>query len=113
MYCRTQLGELQQALPQFQALGAEVWAVSSTDPADRLAAYAKARGLTFPLLSDRELTLTRGYGLLDPTNGVMAQPAAIVIDRGGTVRFVRIDVDFRQRPPAQELLDAVRKLKDK
>ena len=110
MYCRTQLGELQQFLPRFQALGAEVWAVSSTDTTDRLAAYASAKGLTFPLLSDRELTLTKRYGLLERSNGMMAEPAAIVIDRGGTVRFVRIDVDFRQRPPAQDLLDVVRNL---
>jgi peroxiredoxin len=112
VYCRTQLGELQQFLPRFGALGAEVWAVSSTDIADRLAAYAKLKGLSFPLLSDAGLGLTRSYGLLDPTNGVMAEPAAIVVDRGGTVRFVRVDVDFRKRPAAQELLDVVRNLND-
>jgi len=112
VYCRTQLGELQQSLPQFGALGAEVWAVSSTDAADRLAAYGRVKGLTFPLLADRELTLTKRYGLLDPSNGVMAEPAAIVIDRGGIVRFVRVDVDFRKRPRAQDLLDVLRNLKE-
>ncbi len=112
MYCRTQLGELQGNLSKFGALGTEVWAVSSTDTADRLAAYAKAKGLTFPLLADRDLDLTKRYGVLDPTNAMMAVPAAIVIDRGGKVRFVRLDVDFRQRPPAQDLLDVVRQLKD-
>ena len=110
MYCRTQLGELQGYLPQFRALGAEVWAVSSTDTTERLATYAKVKGLTIPFLSDKALTLTRQYGLLDQSNGMMANPATIVIDRGGTVRFVRVDVDFRQRPPAQDLLDVVRNL---
>ncbi len=107
-----QLGELQESLPQFQALGADVWAVSSTDATDRLAGYAKVRGLSFPLLSDRTLTVTNRYGLLNRSNGTMADPATIVIDRTGIVRFVRVDVDFRQRPSAQEILDAVRKLKN-
>ena len=111
MYCRTQLGELQGNLQQFGALGAEVWGVSSTDATDRLASYAKAKALTFPLLSDTALTLTRRYGLINRSNGMMADPATIVIDRSGTVRFVRVDPDFKYRPPAQDILNVVRDLK--
>lgn len=111
MYCRTQLGELQGSLPQFRALGAEVWAVSSTDAADTLAAYARFKGVTFPLLADKALSLTTRYGLLNRSNGTMADPATIVIDGDGIVRFVRVDVDFRQRPPAQDILNVVRGLK--
>jgi peroxiredoxin len=110
VYCRAQLGELQQYLPQLRALGAEVWAASSTDQGDRLAAYAKFAGVSFPLLSDKALSLSTRYGLLNRSNGAMADPATIVIDRDGTVRFVRVDVDFRQRPPAQEILNVVRGL---
>jgi peroxiredoxin len=111
VYCRTQLGELQGHLSQFRELGTELWAVSSTDATDTLATYAKVKGLTFPLLSDKALTLTRQYGLVNQSNGTMADPATIVVDRSGTVRFVRVDVDFRQRPRAQDLLEVVRNLK--
>ncbi|MBZ5587411.1 MAG: peroxiredoxin family protein [Acidobacteriia bacterium] len=111
MYCRAQLGELQESLPQFHVLGAEVWAVSSTDTAEKLAGYTKVKTLTYPVLSDAALTLTKLYGLLNRSNGMMADPATVVIDRGGTVRFVRVDIDFRQRPSARDILDVVRNLR--
>jgi peroxiredoxin len=90
-----------------------VWAVSSTDPPEKLAAYSKALGVTFPLLSDSVQAATKAFGVLDPSHGsvLMAYPLTLVIDRKGVVRYSRVDVDFRYRPPASDLLDLVRSLR--
>ncbi len=104
IYCRMQLGDLQDHLAEFHNLGAEVWAVSSTDPVDKLATYTQVRGVTFPLLADPGLAVTNRYGALNAASRNMAYPATFVIDRGGIVRYARVDVDFTKRPPMSDLL---------
>jgi peroxiredoxin len=89
-----------------------VWAISSTDPTDKLAAYAGAKGITFPLLSDADLAVTKRFGVVNDARGTMAHPTTLVIDRKGTVRFVRIDFDFTKRPAAADLLAFLKNLKD-
>ncbi len=112
MYCRTQLGELQQSLSEIRELGAEVWAVSSTDSVEKIAALARAGGFTFPLLSDRSLEVTKRYGVLNEARPNIAHPATLIIDRKGTVRYLRVDVDFTERPSTKELIRALKKLDD-
>jgi len=34
----------------------------------------------------------------------------VIVDAKGVIRFARQDVDFRHRPPASELLDALDRL---
>ena len=89
-----------------------MWAISSTDPTDKLAAYAGAKGITFPLLSDADLAVTKRFDVLNYTRSNMAHPTTLVIDRKGTVRFVRIDFDFTKRPAAADLLAFLKNLKD-
>lgn len=105
-----QLGELQEHLSEFRNLGTEVWAISSTDPVDKLTTYAEVRGITFPLLADSGLEVTKRYGVLNDASRNMAYPATLVIDRKGVVRFVRIDVDFTKRPPVADLLAFLKNL---
>ncbi len=105
-----QLGELQEHLSEFRGLGAEVWAISSTDPVDKLTTYAQVRGIKFPLLADSGLAVTKRYGVLNEARRNMAYPATLVIDRKGVVRYVRIDVDFTKRPPVTDLLAFLKKL---
>ncbi len=54
--------------------------------------------------------MTNLYGVLNQERRDLPYPTALVIDRGGTVRYRRQDVDFTRRPPASELLAAVRAL---
>ncbi len=105
-----QLGELQEHLSEFRSLDTEVWAISSTDPVDKLTTYAQVRGFSFPLLADSGLAVTKGYGVLNEANRNMAYPATLVIDRKGGVRYVRIDVDFTKRPSVTDLLAFVKNL---
>ena len=54
------------------------------------------------------------YGLRNPQHppsyGVVPHPAALVIDRDGVVRYIRVDVDYKARPATAELVEAVRGL---
>jgi peroxiredoxin len=87
-----------------------VWAISSTDPVEKLAAYARDKGITYPLLPDAGLLVTRLYGVLNERRGDLAHPTTLVIDREGIVRYKRTDVDYSQRPSPEELLAALRQL---
>lgn len=86
-----------------------MWAISS-DKADKLAAYARDKGITFPLLSDADLEVIKRYGVLNEKARSIAVPVALVIDREGVVRYARTDEDYTRRPPDRELLDALAKL---
>jgi alkyl hydroperoxide reductase subunit AhpC len=50
------------------------------------AAYAKAQGFPFPLLSDIHRTAIRAYGVLDEARNV-AWRSTFVVDRDGVLRW--------------------------
>lgn len=79
----------------------------SPDPADKLVSMRKELGLEFPTLMDPDLQLTRDFGLLNEKNPTVPHPAAVLIDKGGIVQYVRVDEDFRIRPEPEELLEAI------
>lgn len=86
-----------------------MWAISS-DPPEKLAAYARYAGISFPLLSDGDLAVTKAYGIFNAQQD-LAHPTSLVIDRKGVVRYVREDIDFRVRPSPEELLGALKAIK--
>jgi peroxiredoxin len=82
---------------------------------EKIAADGRGR-IAFPLLSDPQHRVIDAYGLGDPRYLKQKQagipyPAAYVIDKTGRVAWSRIDIDFRERPPNEEIraaLDALR-----
>jgi alkyl hydroperoxide reductase subunit AhpC len=60
-------------------------AISADSPFSH-AAFAKARGFTFPLLSDIHRTAIREYGVLDEERNV-AYRSTFVVDRDGVLRW--------------------------
>jgi peroxiredoxin len=58
-------------------------------------------------LSDHELAVTKSFGIVNEENSKLPHPAAVVVDTHGAVRWVRIDVNYRERPSAEELLAAL------
>lgn len=86
-----------------------MWAVS-IDPADKLIEMRKDLGLTFTNLMDPVSETIKRYGVLNQEHGAIPHPTAIVLDKQGVVRFLRLDEDYRKRPTNQELLDALRRL---
>lgn len=85
--CTGELCQIRDELPHFVNDEVQVVGVS-TDPRFALAAWAKAEGYQFPLLSDfwpHGAVATR-YGVFDDANG-MAVRGTVLVDTEGVVRF--------------------------
>ena len=65
--------------------GAELLAISGDSPPCH-AAFAKARSMPFPLLSDLHRVAIRAYGVLDEDRNV-AYRSTFVVDREGVLRW--------------------------
>ena len=102
----TQLGELRDAYPKFQAAGVKLYAVSYDDR-EALAAFAEANRIPFPLLSDADSQVIRAYGLLNtqvrpdevPFYGIPF-PGTYVVDESGVVveKFFPRHIANRESP---------------
>jgi len=84
--------------------------VIAPDDPEKLQALARDQGLELPVLVDADLAAIRAYGVLNEQAGNLPHPTAVVIDKGGVVRYVRVDVDYKVRPAPEELLGALRAL---
>jgi peroxiredoxin len=62
-YCNLQLAAYQQALPDIEAAGATLIAVSPQTP-DRSSSFAETQNLRFAVLSDRGNKVAHEYGLV-------------------------------------------------
>jgi peroxiredoxin len=85
-------------------------------------AWAEKLGLKYPLLSDARREMTRAYGVLrdDPAAAqdpkriagyLRAIPTVMVVDKGGTIRYVRDNSSERNTIPVDEILSLVEKMK--
>ena len=85
-----------------------LWAISNDDP-DKLRELRSGEGLEFPFLLDPDATTIRQYGVFNEEHmRVVPHPTALIIDKDGIVRFVRVDEDYKQRPAVEELMEALR-----
>ncbi len=91
----------------FEENGAEIWAISP-DPEAKLAKFAEKEGISFPLLSDPDLKVITGWGLVNPSNPKVPHPTAVIVDAEGKIRYFRQDVDYKNRPSVEELIGALR-----
>jgi len=128
-YCNLQLRGLQQALPEIEALGASLLAVSPQLP-DGSRALIDEDALTFEVLSDLNSTVAAAYGItftLSPADQalfievgndlrkanadsrwVLPAPATFVIATDGTIHHARVDPDYTKRITAGEILSVLR-----
>ncbi len=117
-YCNLQLHAYQQMLPQIQALGASLVAISPQPP-DHSLTLAEKQALTFAVLSDAGNQVAREYGLvftideavraahkqigvdLPAYNGdeswELPMPGTFLVDQSGTVRLAFVDPNFTHR----------------
>jgi peroxiredoxin len=75
--------------------------------------FLEKHPVAFPFLLDEDRSVTKAYGLYhgfgkDAIN--IAHPATLVIDNGGTVRYIYRGDNQTDRAPIEKVLEAVRKL---
>lgn len=131
-FCNLELRALQQALPQLQAAGATLVAVSPELP-DYSLPLIEREGLAFPVLSDLGNTVARQFGIVFPLEGEIRRislevfqvdlpkfngepsweipvPATFVIASDRTVQMAFFDPEFRHRVEPQAVLDCLARL---
>lgn len=121
-FCSKQLSGLQAIAPDLEKQGYQLIAVS-TDKPEGLMQSASKEKLSYTLLSDADLNLSKQFGIafkapkgywemLPKTTGgmntdlLLPVPSVFILDRKGAIRFEYINPDFKQRLSA-ELLTAV------
>ena len=129
-YCNIQLQALQRLLPEFEAAGASLVAISPELP-DHTLDTAQKEELTFEVLSDVGNEAARKYGVVYPLPDYLVQvfragldlaarhgddkwelplAATYVIDTDGTITYAFVDKDYRKRAEPAEVLEAVKAL---
>ncbi|GHO47026.1 peroxiredoxin-like family protein [Ktedonospora formicarum] len=125
-YCNLQLHAYQQVLPQIQALGASLVAISPQTP-DQSLSLAEKYGLAFAVLSDVGNQVARAYRLvftideavrtahkqvgadLPTYNGdeswELPIPGTFLLDQSGTVRLAFVDPNYTHRLDPSILLE--------
>jgi peroxiredoxin len=129
-YCNFELRAFQQILPQIEAAGAALVAISPEKPDDTLST-AEKNALSFEVLSDVGQKVGRAFGLvydfsdelksaykefgidIPGKNGAedWALPisATYVIDRDGTIIYAYTDADYRDRAEPADILEVLKK----
>lgn len=137
-YCNDQLYALQQILPEFEELGAQLVAVSPEKP-ESAQDTALKDGLTFEVLSDEGNKVSRLYDLLwtvpqnqrkefsswlkGTTGKTLAEfngvdnfelpiPATFVIAADGTVVYIFKDTDYKKRAKPDDILKALEEISE-
>lgn len=130
-YCNLELKALQEKLPELQAAGATLVAISPQTPDESLSLEEK-HNLGFPVLSDGDLAAINGFGLLHPvddrtkayyeksgydlvkSNGAtgwqLPLPATYVIAPDRTIRFAFVNADYKLRAEPADVVEAVKAL---
>jgi cytochrome c biogenesis protein CcmG, thiol:disulfide interchange protein DsbE len=81
--CRAEMPEIEQVYQANRARGFQVLAVNLQEGAAEVQPFMSELGLSFPALLDRDGTVSRLYR-------ARALPSSFLIDRSGTVQYIRI-----------------------
>jgi hypothetical protein len=102
---------LQSRLSDLESRGLGLVAISY-DPPPVLKAFAAARGITFPLLSDSGSAIIKRYGLLNTTLEPDSRfygvpfPGTFIVDRRGVVRSRHFERAYQERNTVASILVA-------
>lgn len=121
-FCNRRLAGVQDIAAHLEKTGYQIIAVS-TDKSEGLASSITKEKLSYTLLSDADLSLSKQFGIafkapknygemLQKTTGgkdvdlLLPVPSVFILDRKGVIRFEFINPDYKQRL-SPELLTAV------
>lgn len=131
-YCNMDLQALQETLPQLEALGAQLVAVSPQTAANTRRSVRENK-IGFPILSDLGNEVAELFGLrftlpdylqdlyknvfkndLAVNNGepswTLPMPARYVIGQDGVIAYAEVNPDYSERPDPEELLPVLQQL---
>lgn len=132
-YCNITLAFLQEKLPEFEAAGAQLVALTPELP-DSSLSTAEKNDLSFTILSDVGNVVARRYGVVFKlTDDVAARyqkgfdlhsyngdetdelplAATYVIDTDGVIRYAFLDVDYRNRAEPDDILKELQNLESR
>jgi peroxiredoxin Q/BCP len=86
--CTRQLCEYEDEFGGFDALGADVWAISLQDLTSH-EAFARNKSLSFPLLSDSRDGVASAYGVT-MLGGIAIRRSVFIIDGAGVLRWKHV-----------------------
>jgi peroxiredoxin len=94
----------------------QIIAISSELPPDLYKAFNAIGGNdtgpdSIMFLSDVDHRVIDRYGILNQESKGLPHPATYVIDKKGIVRWRFVEVDYRERPTNQQILDAIKSLR--
>ncbi|MDJ1506116.1 peroxiredoxin family protein [Xanthocytophaga agilis] len=112
-FCNKQLAAIQKIEGELRKMGYQIIAISTDSPENLTKTMDKER-LTYTLLSDSEITLSKQFGiaytgptsygtlLLEGSNGknkdkLLPVPSVFIVDTNGIIQFEYINPDFKQR----------------
>jgi len=98
---------LQDDYGEFQALNAEILAVSVEEP--EMGRYvSELLQLQYPVLADAERRAVDLYGVYNLLGDSLATPSVFVIDQQGVIRWEYIGQSSSDRPTNEMILEQVR-----
>lgn len=128
-YCNMELQALEEALSQFETLGARLVAISPQTPVNSRKSV-RQNNLTFPILSDPHNDIAAAFGLrfkmqdylvdlykslkndLPAFNGdpswTLPMPARYVVGQDGVIVYAEVNPDYTRRPEPEDMLPALR-----
>jgi peroxiredoxin len=128
-YCNMELQALQEALPAFRELGANLAAISPQNAVNSRKSV-RMNGLDFPILSDPGNEMAAAFGLryalpdylielykslkndLPAFNGdaswTLPMPGRFAIGQDGVIRYAEVNPDYTHRPEPADMLPALR-----
>ncbi|MFB3920456.1 MAG: redoxin domain-containing protein [Terriglobia bacterium] len=109
-----ELGEFVKRYEELRALDVQVLGVSVDPPEINRGVQQNLRA-PFPILSDARHEAMEAYGTRDTTitrkEGTINRSTLVLIDKTGTIRWIRAADDYRVRAPIEQVLSEARKLK--
>ena len=93
--------------------------VLTYDEPEKALKFAKKQNFPAPILYDEASLIIRQFGILDEAYGPkhrfhgVPHPGIFVVDAEGLIQAKLAETDYRDRPAIEEILEAVKKLRDK
>ncbi len=102
--CTKQLNSYNDDLSQFEALNAQVVAISAQS-VESHEKFSDKHGFKFPLLADTDKSVAAAYGTLGPLG--FPRRSVFIVDADGVVRYVHRAIAGLTFRPVGELIDVL------